>query len=70
MGRNEGFSSLIVFIYDRTLSDYLLISKASDFVVQSREYEIIYNSLIQKKFQLCFIGYIRTNEDSNNGWPF
>lgn len=41
---------LIVFIYDSTLSDYLLISKASDFEEQNGEYEIIYNNLIQKNF--------------------
>lgn len=50
MGRNEGVSSLIVFTYDSTLSDYLLRSKASDFLVWNREYEEIYNSLMQRNF--------------------
>lgn len=63
MGRNEGFCSLIVIIYDSTLSNYLLLATASDFLVQNREYEEIYNSLIQRNCNLVL--YIRTV-----GWPF
>ena len=29
MGRNEVFCSLVVFIYDSTLSNYLILAKAS-----------------------------------------
>lgn len=56
------------------ITHYLIIShynaKASDFLVQNREYEEICNSLMQRNFNLVLIECIRTSEDSYNGWPF